>query len=182
MSRSLNPYLLTLPQLLSAKKKIAHVAAFYDPSGTTLRGFDAEALDATQFREQLRRNFMIKLTDDELGAIVFLFDKDGDGKVDSVEFVNEFLKLGKIEKERLAILNKEECEKRMIKHQNRLKKNEERFSKLAEIKVSMKWSDQDEKTAIKKMAKVAFSYDREKGGLEVRYTYICVFYSHSETI
>ena len=37
-----NPYLLTLPQLISAKEKIGNVSAFYDPAQKSLRGFDAE--------------------------------------------------------------------------------------------------------------------------------------------
>ena len=70
-----NPYLLTLPQLLSAKKKIGKVAATFDANKVSLRGFDSESLNPTEFREQLRRNFELQLTDAELGAIVLLCDK-----------------------------------------------------------------------------------------------------------
>ena len=94
MSVSTSPYLLVLPQLMSAKKKIGTVAAFYDPAKVSLAGFDSVCLDATQFREQLRRNLNITVTDEELGALVYLFDKNGDGFIDSVEFKNEFFRLG----------------------------------------------------------------------------------------
>jgi Ca2+-binding EF-hand superfamily protein len=43
---------------------------------------------------QLRRNFSITLSDSELGATIMMFDKDGDGCVDSTEFINEYFKLG----------------------------------------------------------------------------------------
>ena len=70
-----NPYLLTLPQLLSAKKKLGRVAAYYDPAKTSFKGFESQALDPTEFREQLRRTFQIQLSNAELGALVVLFDK-----------------------------------------------------------------------------------------------------------
>jgi hypothetical protein len=72
---STNPYLLTLPQLISVKKKIGQLAAFYDPSKTSLKAFDSEELNPTQFREQLRRTFGIEITNAELGAIVLYCDK-----------------------------------------------------------------------------------------------------------
>ena len=93
-----NPYLLTNPHLLSAKKKIGSIAAYYDPKKISFKGFDAAALNPTEFREQLRRNLLVKMTNQELGAIVMLFDKDGDGFVDSTEFINGFFQLGKQEK------------------------------------------------------------------------------------
>ena len=70
-----NPYLLTLPDLLSAKRKLAVVAASYDPKKISLKGFECLSLDPTEFREQLRRNFLISVTNAELGALVVLFDK-----------------------------------------------------------------------------------------------------------
>ncbi len=47
-----NPYLLTLPQLISAKKKLGVVAANYDAK-YSMSGFDVETLDPSQFREQV---------------------------------------------------------------------------------------------------------------------------------
>ena len=71
-----------------------------------MRGFDTVALDPTEFREQLRRNFQINLTDEELGAIIYLFDKDGDKKIATTEFRNEFLRLGKQEKQKFILCHK----------------------------------------------------------------------------
>jgi len=82
-----NPYLLTLPQLLSAKKKIGKVAATYDAHKVSTKGFDSESLNPTEFREQLRRNFELNLTDAELGAIVVLCDK-----VNFIFFKTEMIK------------------------------------------------------------------------------------------
>lgn len=70
-----NPYLLTLPQLISVKKKIGRLAAFYNHEKTSLKAFDSEELNPTQFREQLRRTFGVEITNAELGAIVVYCDK-----------------------------------------------------------------------------------------------------------
>jgi hypothetical protein len=69
-----NPYLLTRPEFFSAKKKIAHASAFFDPSKTPFDAFECEFLDPTQFREQMRRNFLLEFTDEELGALIMFFD------------------------------------------------------------------------------------------------------------
>lgn len=161
-----NAYLLTLPQLLSAKQKIGHVAAFYDPLKSSLKSFDSDALNPTQFREQLRQNFSIILTDEELGAIVLLFDKDGDGTVSSVEFINEFFRLGKLEKEKYLTAQRNE---RIRKERNKAKDHrdtEAKFLKYAELKVSTTWTKEEEESAIKKMTKLAFTYDPSKGGFK----------------
>lgn len=163
-----NPYLLTLPALMSAKSKLGKVAAFYDPGKTSLSGFDSVALNPTQFREQLRRNFFIKLTDAELGAIVVLFDKDGDGKVDSVEFINEFFRLGVMERKKL-ILNDKEKRARIKEWQNQmLEAKKKRYEAFGIVKVADSWTPAQQKSAINKIAQTAFSYDNMKGGLGVR--------------
>ena len=41
MSASASPALLCLPQLMSAKKKIGRVAAFYDPAEDQSKWFDS---------------------------------------------------------------------------------------------------------------------------------------------
>lgn len=165
-----NPYLLTLPQLLSAKKKIGSVAAYYDPDKYSLNGFTSTSLMPTEFREQLKRNFRINLTDAELGALVFLFDRDGNNTVDSVEFINEFFKIGKQERNKMNLLHKEEKEQIL----NKIKKNQETrdnfFLEKAETRTAEKWTDDHEKSAVQKVSRIAFVFDRFKDtGLEEFY-------------
>lgn len=161
-----NPYLLTLPQLISAKAKISKVAAYYDPAKYSIKGFDSMGLDPTEFREQMRRNFCITLTDAELGAIVMLFDQDGDGTVDSVEFLNEFLKLGNLEKQKIRFLQ-EKAEKRVEQLRlQTIKRGEKRTERLTAVRIADTFSSKDERSAFRKIGKIAFSYDSMKGGLQ----------------
>lgn len=153
-----NPYLLTLPQLISAKKKIGKVATFYDPKKSSFKGFDSQALTPTEFREQLRRNFLVKLSDDELGAIVVLFDKDGDREIDSSEFINEFFKLGKQEKSKFFNHQKERNEIENKRKAKRREDHEQKFVEMNKTKFPEKWTKEEEESAIRKVAKVAFTY------------------------
>jgi Ca2+-binding EF-hand superfamily protein len=166
MSVHANPYLLVLPQLMSAKKKIGTVAAFFDPTKISLAGFDSVCLDATQFREQLRRNLCINVSDEELGALVYLFDKNGDGFIDSIEFKNEFFRLGKQERAKFNFRKEEEKQKRAERMARTEAKQEEYLARFAKTNVSDTWTEVQQKNAIKKIAHIAFTYDGFKGGLE----------------
>lgn len=101
-----------------ALKKIADVAHSHEPSNVGgLQGFlEGGAMTPTQFREQLKRNFQIFLSPEELGAIFNTFDSDGDGTIDCNEFLFHFFRLGAIEKdkyrERQQKLNKLQREER----------------------------------------------------------------------
>ena len=123
-------------------------------------------LDATQFREQLRRNMNIILTDEELGALVYLFDKNGDGFIDTAEFKNEFFRLGKQDREKFNYHKAQEKER----HQQRLArleaKQKEYLERFSRTNVAETWTEEQQASAIKKIANVAFTYDGFKGGLE----------------
>ncbi len=99
---------------------------------------------------------------------MFLFDQDGDGKVDSVEFINEFLKLGNEEKNRMRYAQNQSKERIERMKMNIKKKREKHYEKMTAVHVADTWTELDETSAIKKIAKVAFTYDGMKGGLEVR--------------
>ena len=59
-SKDKNPYLLTLPQLMSAKSKISKVAEFYDPKSNALRAFDTQRLGFYLFCLYIFYLFLIK--------------------------------------------------------------------------------------------------------------------------
>jgi Ca2+-binding EF-hand superfamily protein len=157
-----NPFLLTLPELMSAKKKIGRAACFYDREKMSLQGFDSHSLTPSEFRSQLRANFLIELTNAELGAIIVYFDKDGDGTVDTVEFINEFFKLGKSERQKFAMHRKDD-EAVMLKHiEQQAKIKAEKVARLKKTVVANEYSEEDEKSAIEKITRVASTYDNSK--------------------
>jgi Ca2+-binding EF-hand superfamily protein len=160
-----NPYLLSMSELISAKKKLGSIAAYYDPSVYSLKGFDTAALTPAEFREQLRQNLHINLTDAELGALVYFFDKDGTGMVNSSDFTKEFFSMGMQEKRKRALERKIEKEKMLRMEKKRQDIRDEKIAKLTTYRVATKWTPEQEESAIQKVAQTAFSYDFFKGGL-----------------
>lgn len=162
MAQHNNPFLLTLPELMSAKKKIGRAACFYDSLKMSMKGFDSHSLTPSEFRSQLRSNFQIDLTNAELGAIIVYFDKDGDGTVDTVEFINEFFKLGKAERLKFQMHCKDDeaTKLRHIEQQHKIKA--EKVARLKKTTIATTFSEEDEQRAIEKITRVASTYDNTK--------------------
>mmetsp|Transcript_9123 Transcript_9123/g.12612 ORF Transcript_9123/g.12612 Transcript_9123/m.12612 type:complete len:608 (+) Transcript_9123:32-1855(+) len=169
-----NPYLMTLPSLISAKNKLSQIAENYDPNRYSLKGFDSEKLTPTQFRQQLMRNFRINITDEELGALIYLFDSDGEQTVDSMEFITEFFRLGKLERKKVI----KEKRERVMRIERMKQMEEEKRLRAAkasiDAQVAENWTPEDENSAIKKLTRAAFCYDATRGGLEafIKFEYL----------
>lgn len=90
------------PAMHTALAKLAQMAADYDPrrSSIGLGAFESKEISPTELYEQLRNNFRLTLEPEELGAVVYRFDKNGTGNIDCAEFLVEFWRLRRIEKER----------------------------------------------------------------------------------
>jgi len=154
-----NPYLLTLPELLSAKKKISRVSAHHDPDKTSFKGLECLYLDPTEFREQLKRNFLIVLTDGELGALVTLLDADKIGKVSTTLFINEFLRLGKVAREKEFLQVRLTNDKIIEKKKLFQAKREEMQLRLIKYEIPKTWTKEEEESAQLKFGQAALSYD-----------------------
>lgn len=156
-----NPHLLILPQLLSAKKKIGKIAMSFNPEKDTLKikGFESGSLTPAEFKEQLRQNFDLVFTSSELGAVVSLCDRDGNGKVNSSDFLAEFFRLGKMAREKIWHEKKREeveiNERNARRAEAKVKKMVERL----EVHTVDDWTEENTNSAIKKLAKIAFYYD-----------------------
>lgn len=154
-----NPFLLTRPELLSAKRKIAQVAYGFDPRKISFKGFESHSLDPTTFREQIRHNLLIHLTNAELGSLVTLFDKDNDGRVNSAAFISEFLRLGSIERKKV-ILHEKECvegiERRKKKY---FDEREKSFEKLRQNVLKTTFTEEESKSAFEKFSLLAIGHD-----------------------
>lgn len=170
---SANPYLLTLPQLISVKKKIGQLAAFHDHEKSSLKAFDSEQLNPTEFREQLRRTFGIEITNAELGAIVMYCDKEGEGNISSSQFRKEFFRLGKEERMK-HMLSHQEMQAR-IAESRKMKEDErkQRMLEMVKFKMADSWTKEEEESAVRKITEVAFSYDpNQMGGLGVSISFM----------
>lgn len=160
-----NPYLLTLPELLSAKKKISRVSAHHDPEKTSFKGFECLYLDPTEFREQLKRTFLIVLSDGELGALVTLLDTDKIGKVASATFINEFLRLGKIARDKEFTQVRVANERIIVKKKKFQAKREEIALRMIRYEIPKEWSVEEEESAQFKFGQAALSYDSSGNAL-----------------
>ncbi len=163
MLQSGSPYLLTLPQAISAKKKIGKIASVYDPLKSSFGGFERHALDPTEFREQLKATFQLNLTDAELGALVIMCDKDNNRSVESAEFINEFFRLGNLEKQKFFMKHKDD-RKRV---QNlKIKYDQEQRDKVNELlryTIPKTWSKKTEEGAMDKIRQAAFFHKPNNG-------------------
>jgi len=152
-------HLLALPELLSAKHKLGEAASFNDVRKYNFTGLKAdETLEPFEFRQQLQRVFDVILTDDELGSLVSLFDKKGDGKVNLVDFIHEFFVLGKIQRD-----SKKKSNNSARKRQNdKIKKKGDILLNTIvpknTIKLPTTWSNEHEISAAKKILRAALSY------------------------
>jgi hypothetical protein len=154
------------PPFLSAMRKLGHVAATYDPlkSGAGLTAFDGAAMDAVALREQVQRSFGLALGRAELGAVVRFFDKDGDGKVDCGEFLNEFFKLGRAAKHEALAKRRAADEARARRERAQQRRCADRFNKRGAV-VLRPYTEADLQLALRQLGRVAATYDRARGGL-----------------
>jgi hypothetical protein len=104
------------------------------------------------------------------------FDSDGKGVVDSTEFIREFFKIGKQERLKLRLAHIEDRDKINRNKARREEDRMKRFLSLKETKFPSTFSEDDENSAIKKIAKVAFTYDIFKGGLDVSHFNMMFFF------
>jgi Ca2+-binding EF-hand superfamily protein len=158
-----NSKMILSPALMTARSKLSHAAELFHTvhDGTNLgsygllRGFERKFLEPREFREQVFRAFGVRLTKEEVGAMVCLLDRNGDKTVDTSAFLYEVLNLAKKEKESNKIAR------------NRLniaiaRRNEQRLKEGKALHVDVTWTSQDETSAVDKIRKAAFEYDRTK--------------------
>jgi hypothetical protein len=162
-----SPYLQCLPELLSAKRKLAEVASYFDASKISFRDFSTRKLDALEFKNRLWQIFYVALTDAELGAIITLFDHDGSHKIDLLEFIRAFFKFGDVQKKSFVSDSLEHREKLQGRIQKTVSERQARIAPLKEIEYAETWTQEDDERVMQKMALAAFTFDQRLCAVEV---------------
>ncbi|CAM9332632.1 unnamed protein product, partial [Scytosiphon promiscuus] len=123
-----------LPEADSAKRLLQRVATNWDPKKKTpLLGFDCISLDPTQFKELFRRNFGVLLHPRDLGVLVSMYDKRGEERADSAEFLKDFWQIGRDGRERQARRRAQMARKLNARQKERVNERAERRSKIKEV-------------------------------------------------
>ena len=146
----------TREEFNSALDQLKVAAGNYDrlhPSSVGLEGFSGASLTPGHFREMLKRTFGIKLSPGELGAAVKFFDSDGDGTVDSSEFLKHFFKLQRTE--RSTTRRNRIMAERKVKAKLQEEVNERVRAQAKEEAEKMAFGPEDERSLMEKITKIS---------------------------
>ncbi|KAH8086110.1 hypothetical protein JL720_7311 [Aureococcus anophagefferens] len=117
--------LVEVPAMQTAMVKLSEAAA---RKGATAMDGDA-LLDPSTFAGRLRKEFKIRLSPEELGAVLYLFDAaDADGAVSWLQFMKVFAHLGRRERERAFEARRDDEDRRRRPAEDRRHDEEARFA------------------------------------------------------
>jgi Ca2+-binding EF-hand superfamily protein len=139
----------------SAVEKMTAAAYKYDknhPSSMSLEAFMGLSMPPGLFGKMVQHTFNVSLTSKELGAIITLYDNNGDGVIDSAEFLSNFFYM---QRECRNAVRRRRLEK--IKEKEKAKKEEEeRRMKRAEeaAKAKLAFTQDDEVSLMEKLADI----------------------------
>ena len=79
--------------LRKAIQKLKGAAESFNPRSQSLGGFlSGGAMCPREFKAELKKALSVKLTNQQLSALFSEWDSDGDGTIDSAEFLSHFYK------------------------------------------------------------------------------------------
>lgn len=139
----------------SAVEKMTAAAYKYDknhPSSMTLDAFMGLSMPAGLFCKMVQHTFSVNLTSKELGAVITLYDNNGDGVIDSAEFLSNFFYM---QRECRNAVRKRRLEK--IREKEKAKKDEElrRMARAEEAaKAKLAYTTDDEVSLMEKLTEV----------------------------
>lgn len=158
----------TEEEMASAKRKLTEAAWRYDklmPGAPCLDAFEAQYMEAHVLKEQLKKGFYMKVTPQELGAIVHLFDTDGSGRIECETFLKKFIKTGYDERQRQKAAwrehQKEVLERATKRKETKLKEKEDQVSF---ANLEHKYTEQDFQSAFQKLTEGATKYEKTGPG------------------
>jgi hypothetical protein len=139
----------------SAVEKMTAAAYKYDknhPSSMSLDAFMGLTMPPGLFCKMVQHTFNVSLTSKELGAIITLYDNNGDGFIDSAEFLSNFFYM---QRECRNAVRRRRLEK--IREKEKAKKDEEdrRMARAEEAaKAKLSFTEEDEISLMEKLAEI----------------------------
>ena len=149
----------------TAMEKISSAAMIAHDRGHGSEVFkDGCPLDVAAFAGLLRRNFGLKLSPAELGALLVLFDRDGDGTISCDEFKSMWMRLGRAQRSRERKHRSDEAVQARAREDKRLRSHL-RKHRPERHKVASAFTEADTDRALKKIYASAQHYDPHRGGI-----------------
>ena len=146
----------------TAFAKLTEAAKRYDksnPGAMSLEAFDCAYMKAATFREMLARTFGVRLSVDELSAVIRFFDPDMTGNVPCQEFLIHFLRTGFSERRKvLAASLKKSRDAELVRAKEEEDKLAAQWAKM-ELDVTYDYSPEDSANALAKLAAAARTFD-----------------------
>lgn len=151
----------------SAFSKLTQAAIKYDkslPGAVGLNAFEVISMPPHVFREQLKLVFNVKISVQELWALLSVYDKDRKGEINCKNFINQFIRTGIDERHRIKTLWKvEEVQKQKELQQRELQKQQEKEQKAWE-EVDFDFLEEDFETILHRFVRLCASVDRRQIG------------------
>lgn len=117
-------------------------------------------MDKEMLRDMLKRGLNCKLTAAETSAAMGLFDTDGNGVCDGVEFILTFYRF-RFEHSKKLLTDRIRAERKITAAARaRLDKRREEFEHKSVVDINYDYSEEDRKRALDKITVAAFKYDR----------------------
>jgi len=150
----------------SAMAKLTHAAIKFQKAEASvgLNAFDAESMPAHVFKEQLKLVFNLKISMEELGALMSYFDKTNKGVVNCKDFLNHFCKIGYTE--RALIREGWRIEQKLKKERDeRYWEDKEAAKRLKSLsEVDFEFTEQDFDMALQKYVHMCFNFETRQLG------------------
>jgi Ca2+-binding EF-hand superfamily protein len=151
----------------SAIQKLTEAAWKYDknmPGAVSMVAFEGKSMEPHVFKEQLLRVLNMKLSPQELGALMSYFDKNGDGCISCSDFLVQFIKVGFEERSRRRQYYRQLEEQKAKSRQMKAEEKERIAEQKNNLKVSLDFEEHEFQSAIAKLTDAAVRYDRSTAG------------------
>jgi len=151
----------------SALAKLTVAATKFDktmPGTPNLTAFEAISMPPHVFKEQLKLAFNVKISMEELSALMSYFDKEGAGEINCKDFLIQFTRTGLDERARIRKEQRHEDRAQKAKlEQDELDRLRQQEAK-AEKEVDFDFGEEDFDSALMKLILMCHNFDKRQLG------------------